>query len=85
MSKAMLSLPREFLRDVDALARAEHRSRSELVREAIRTYVATGAGSRAAGNRARVERAAARILKARLRLPAGHTAESVVRQLRESR
>ena len=38
MSKVMISLPDEFLKAVDAAAKAEHRTRSELIREAIRTY-----------------------------------------------
>ena len=84
MSKVMLSLQKEFLRDLDALARAEHRSRSELVREAVRTYVATRVGP-ASSNRGDARRAAARILGAHLRLPAGETAESLVRRLRDTR
>ena len=35
MSKVMISLAPEFLRDMNVIAKAEHRSRSELVREAI--------------------------------------------------
>ncbi len=85
MSKVMLSLSREFLRDMDAIARAERRSRSELVREAIRTYVATRAGAHLEASSAQSRRAASRILRARLRLPAGQNAASLVRQLRDSR
>lgn len=39
-SKVMVSLPPEFLSEVDRIAREEHRSRSELFREAIRLYIA---------------------------------------------
>lgn len=39
--KVMLSFPDEFLAQVDTLAEAEQRSRSELVREALRHYMAT--------------------------------------------
>ena len=39
--KVMLSFPDEFLTQVDTLAEAEQRSRSELVREALRHYMAT--------------------------------------------
>ena len=39
MAKVMVSFPDEFLEDVDRVAREEHRSRSELVREAIRLYI----------------------------------------------
>ena len=38
-SKVMISFPDDFLAEVDRLAREEHRSRSELVREAIRHYI----------------------------------------------
>ena len=35
----MVSLPEEFLAEVDRLADQEHRSRSELFREAMRLYI----------------------------------------------
>ena len=38
-SKVMVSFPDDFLAEVDRLDREEHRSRSELVREAIRHYI----------------------------------------------
>lgn len=38
-TKVMVSFPEEFLAQVDAVAEAEHRSRSELVREALRQYM----------------------------------------------
>lgn len=43
-TKVMVSFPDEFLEEVDALAEAEHRSRSELVREALRRYMAMRQG-----------------------------------------
>lgn len=39
-TKVMVSFPDEFLTQVDAVAKAEHRSRSELIREALRQYIA---------------------------------------------
>jgi Arc/MetJ-type ribon-helix-helix transcriptional regulator len=39
MAKVMISLPDEFLARVDQVAREEHRSRSELVREALRRWL----------------------------------------------
>jgi len=36
MAKVMVSLPSEFLNRVDRVARSQHRSRSELIREALR-------------------------------------------------
>lgn len=44
MAKVMISLPDEFLKKVDRTARAQRRSRSELIREALRTML-TGKGS----------------------------------------
>ena len=38
-TKVMVSFPEEFLAEVDRVAREEHRSRSELVREALRLYI----------------------------------------------
>ncbi|MFN2226068.1 MAG: nucleotidyltransferase domain-containing protein [Anaerolineae bacterium] len=38
-TKVMVSFPEEFLAEVDRVAREEHRSRSELVREALRLYM----------------------------------------------
>jgi hypothetical protein len=35
----MVSFPDEFLAEVDRVAQEEHRSRSELVREALRLYI----------------------------------------------
>lgn len=39
MAKVMISLPDEFLARVDQVAREEHRSRSELIREALRRWL----------------------------------------------
>lgn len=38
-TKILVSLPQEFLDKVDQLAAEEHRSRSELIREALRAYL----------------------------------------------
>ena len=38
-SKVMVSFPDDFLAEVDRLAHEEHRSRSELVREALCHYI----------------------------------------------
>lgn len=39
MSKIMISIPEEFLKEIDRLATIEHRNRSELIREALRYYL----------------------------------------------
>jgi CopG family transcriptional regulator/antitoxin EndoAI len=37
--KALISLPEAMLKEIDALAEAESRTRSELVRQALRVYM----------------------------------------------
>ncbi len=37
-----VSLPAEMLPEIDSVARREHRSRSELIREALRRYLDAG-------------------------------------------
>ena len=39
MTRMIVSVPKEFLDKIDEAAAAEHRSRSELVREALREYL----------------------------------------------
>jgi uncharacterized protein (DUF433 family) len=38
-NKVLVSLPEKFLKEVDRAAAKEHRSRSELIREALRAYL----------------------------------------------
>jgi metal-responsive CopG/Arc/MetJ family transcriptional regulator len=37
--KVLIALPPLMLKEVDAIALAEHRSRSDLIREALRRYI----------------------------------------------
>ncbi len=39
MAKVMISLPQEFLKKVDRIAKAQNRSRSELIREGLRALL----------------------------------------------
>ena len=39
MAKILVTMPDDFLNKVDKLADGENRSRSELIREALRTYI----------------------------------------------
>ena len=39
MAKVLVTMPDEFLNKVDGLADSERRSRSELIREALKTYM----------------------------------------------
>ncbi len=39
MARVLISMPDEFLGKIDNVAEEEQRTRSELIREALRTYV----------------------------------------------
>ena len=39
MARVLISMPEEFLNMIDTVADDENRSRSELIREALRTYI----------------------------------------------
>ena len=84
-AKVLLSMPEELLAQVDKLAREEQRTRSELVREALRQYFQVRRGLRP-GNRAPV-RAAVALQDALSQAAPGVGEDSAadVRQWRESR
>ncbi len=39
MARILISMPEKFLNEIDGVAENESRSRSELIREALRTYI----------------------------------------------
>lgn len=39
MARVLISMPEEFLNKIDVVAEVENRTRSELIREALRTYI----------------------------------------------
>ena len=39
MARVLISMPEEFLNKIDEVADGENRTRSELIREALRTYI----------------------------------------------
>ena len=39
MARVLISMPEKFLSEIDTIADTENRSRSELIREALRTYI----------------------------------------------
>ena len=39
MARVLISMPEDFLGKIDQVAEGENRSRSELIREALRTYI----------------------------------------------
>jgi metal-responsive CopG/Arc/MetJ family transcriptional regulator len=57
--KVMVSFPQKFLEQVDRIAREEQRSRSELLREAMRLYIEMRRGHRRPGDDPRVRSAVA--------------------------
>ena len=39
MARVLISMPEQFLSQIDTVAQGENRTRSELIREALRTYI----------------------------------------------
>ncbi len=39
MARVLISMPEDFLSKIDEVAEGENRTRSELIREALRTYI----------------------------------------------
>lgn len=39
MARVLISMPEKFLDEIDSVADNENRSRSELIREALRSYI----------------------------------------------
>ena len=39
MERVLISMPEKFLDEIDTVANSENRTRSELIREALRTYI----------------------------------------------
>jgi len=83
--KVMVSFPDKFLTEVDQLAREEQRSRSELLREAVRFYIEMRRSRQRPGSKPHVKRAvAAQDDLARLAPGAGEDNAAIIRQWRET-
>ena len=83
--KVMVSFPAEFLAQVDEVAQNEHRTRSELLREAARLYIETR-HRRRPGDDPRVRSAVAtQDTLARLFPGTGEDSAADVRRWREAR
>lgn len=84
MARFVVTVPEDFLEEVDARAKAEHRSRSELVREALRSYLRSGERKGDISNRPEVKRAiqiqdeTQRILEG-----SGYSGSEAVRKMRD--
>jgi metal-responsive CopG/Arc/MetJ family transcriptional regulator len=84
--KVMVSFPEEFLEEVDRIAREEHRSRSELLREAMRLYIDMHWRARRPGDDPRVRSAVAtQNALARVAPGIGEDSAADVRRWREAR
>jgi CopG family transcriptional regulator/antitoxin EndoAI len=84
--KVMVSFPDEFLEEVDRIAREEHRSRSELLREAVRLYIAArGRRLKPADNPLVQQAVATQDALSRLAPGAGEDSMADVRRWREAR
>jgi metal-responsive CopG/Arc/MetJ family transcriptional regulator len=84
-TKVMVSFPSEFLAEVDRIAREEHRSRSELLREAMRLYIEMRRGERRPGDDPRVRSAVAtQDALARLAPGTGEDSAADIRRWREA-
>jgi metal-responsive CopG/Arc/MetJ family transcriptional regulator len=85
-TKVMVSFPDEFLAQVDRIAKKEHRSRSELLREAMRLYIEVRYGMERPGDDPRV-RAAIGVQDALAQAAPGSGEDSVedLRRWREAR
>ena len=84
MARFVVTVPEDFLREVDARAKAEHRSRSELVREALRGYLRSGGRTEDISNRPEFKKAVQFQDEMRRRHEgSGYSGSAVVREMRD--
>ena len=84
MARFVVTIPEDLLEEIDARARAEHRSRSELVREALRSYLRSGGRRGDISNRPEVKRAIQLQDEMRRRLEgSGYSGSEAVRKMRD--
>ncbi len=84
--KVMVSFPEEFLAEVDRVAVEEHRTRSDLFREAMRVYFQLRRGHSIPGEDPRVRAAVAVQNSLALRAPGiGEDSAAEVRRWRRAR
>jgi metal-responsive CopG/Arc/MetJ family transcriptional regulator len=85
-TRVMVSFPDGFLAEVDRIAHDEHRSRSELLREAMRLYIEVRRGQRRPTDTSRVWSAIAiQDALARSSPGSGEDSAADVRRWREAR
>ena len=82
MSKVLLNIPDEYLRAVDEAAQEQHRTRSELIREAVRAYYCP---RRTEKEQARIEKVGKEIEKLRAQWKGPLDSAKVIRKMRDGR
>ena len=83
MAKVMISLPEGFLSELDRAAESEHRTRSELIREALREYLRGGKQPRKPIENPRVQEAFKALRS--LNWKEKFDSTEVIRKMRDSR
>ena len=84
MARFVVTIPDDFLKEVDARAKAEHRSRSELVREALRGYLRSGGRMGDISDRPEFKKAIQLQDEMRRRLEgSGYSGSEAVRKMRD--
>jgi len=84
MARFVVTVSDEFLKEIDARAEAEHRSRSELVREALRGYLRSGGRTEDISNRPEFKKAIQFQDEMRRRHEgSGYSGSAVVREMRD--
>lgn len=82
--KVLFSVPEELLRQIDEVADREHRSRSELIREATREYIAGHPRRRPIDN-PKVRAAVRHMDEIAAKFTEPFDSTEVIRQMRDSR
>ncbi|MGB3633771.1 MAG: ribbon-helix-helix protein, CopG family [Rubrobacteraceae bacterium] len=84
MARFVVTVPEDFLEKVDERAKSEHRSRSELVREALRSYLRSGGRTEDISERPEFKRAIQFQDEMRRRhAGSGYSGSAVVRETRD--
>jgi len=84
MARFVVTVSDEFLKEIDARAEAEDRSRSELVRDALRGYLRSGGRTEDISNRPEFKKAIQFQDEMRRRHEgSGYSGSAVVREMRD--
>lgn len=83
--KVLFSLPEELLGEIDAVAAEEHRSRSELIREATRRYIANRPGIKRPIDDPKVREAVESMDRIAKQFTESFDSVEVIREMRDSR